>query len=355
MSGKRIFVWVGILVFLGGLSGCDMLHVGQTDHVQNNLPVVLLKTPATVALTTTIPLRVSNNPWMLSLGLDQAGCYTGFFELDHSWTDFLTLTSQKPALEGVFVSMLSGGTKQSSSLYQDRLTSAVERGQIPFITLQPMDDQSLRGPSVLAGIINHSYDDLLDDWATFLKGLSKPVLIRFAHEMNGNWYPWSSNPTLYKEAFRYIVTYFRVHQATNVLWMFSPNNETVGTSYEAYFPGEDVVDLLGLSGYNWGTTQGWSRWKSFSEVFKTSVKTLYSQYNLPIFLDLACTEVGGDKAAWVQDMSTVLETDPDFASVKGFCWFDINKETDWRVDSSQASLEAYQKAFQSPYFWGVTE
>ena len=29
-----------------------------------------------------------------------------------------------------------------------------------------------------------------------------PVIVRFAHEMNGSWYPWGQQPTEYVAAFR---------------------------------------------------------------------------------------------------------------------------------------------------------
>lgn len=44
--------------------------------------------------------------------------------------------------------------------------------------------------------------------------------------------------------------------------------------------------------------------------------------------------VNGNKAAWVSDFFSRLSARPE---VRGFIWVNHNKETDWRVQSSNAS------------------
>ncbi|KAI8818214.1 uncharacterized protein EV422DRAFT_194430 [Fimicolochytrium jonesii] len=48
-----------------------------------------------------------------------------------------------------------------------------------------------------------------------------PIMLRFAPEMNGNWYPWGQSPSLYKRVFQQIATIVR--NATNQTVMASPN------------------------------------------------------------------------------------------------------------------------------------
>jgi beta-mannanase len=52
-------------------------------------------------------------------------------------------------------------------------------------------------------------------------------MLRFAHEMNGNWYPWSEGVNgnaagQYVPAYRRVVTLFRSVGVTNVTWVWSP-------------------------------------------------------------------------------------------------------------------------------------
>ena len=36
--------------------------------------------------------------------------------------------------------------------------------------------------------------------------------------------------------------------------------------------------------------------------------------------------------------------------VMSLVWFDVNKERDWRINSSPPTLEAFARAAQDPYF-----
>jgi len=52
-------------------------------------------------------------------------------------------------------------------------------------------------------------------------------------------------------------------------------------------------------------------------------------------------EQGGDKAARITDFCSRLAARPE---VRGFLWFNHDKEADWRVQSSDASRIAYAEA-----------
>jgi len=78
------------------------------------------------------------------------------------------------------------------------------------------------------------------------------VWIRFAWEMNGSWMEYGQDPTNYVRAFRDLAD--TVKRTTNETWMlWSPNvrygevDSLVG--YTQYYPGQDYVDLAGLSLY----------------------------------------------------------------------------------------------------------
>ncbi|MEQ7739105.1 hypothetical protein, partial [Escherichia coli] len=57
--------------------------------------------------------------------------------------------------------------------------------------------------------------------------------------------------------------------------------------------------------------------------------------------ETASTEVGGSKAAWNTDLVSYLAAQPD---VMGFVWFNLQKEADWRINSSDASASALKSA-----------
>ena len=104
------------------------------------------------------------------------------------------------------------------------------------------------------------------------------------------------------------------------------------------FPGDGYVDWTGLDGDNWGTTEA-SGWQSFEQVFGPSITQVRALSAKPLMLaEIGSAEQGGDKAAWITDFFARLAVRPE---VRGFLWFNHDKEADWRVQSSDASRIAY--------------
>jgi beta-mannanase len=113
-----------------------------------------------------------------------------------------------------------------------------------------------------------------------------------------------------------------------------------------YYPGDDYVDWTCVDGYNWGSTNG-GGWQSFHDVFEDIYATLATK-NKPILIgEMASTEEGGDKAAWIDAIVPALQN--DFPLIKALVWFDIDKETDWRISSSPASEAAFVRMANDPY------
>src|SRR3989442_10086962 len=63
-------------------------------------------------------------------------------------------------------------------------------------------------------------------------------------------------------------------------------------------------------------------------------------------------EVGGNKAAWITQAAGTIKN--QFPAVAAFVWFDCDKETDWRPNSSSSSFTAYKTMAADGYFDGGT-
>jgi hypothetical protein len=172
--------------------------------------------------------------------------------------------------------------------------------------------------------------------------------IVLAPEMNGAWVPWAvgncgNTASDFVGFWKYVVDKFRREKAP-VVWIWSPNVRHWGetTTFASVYPGDDYVDFLGIEGYNWGSSQSWSVWQSFKEVFLTSYNDLIglSKKNI-IITEMASTEIGGNKAQWILDMFTDLKS--TFPQISAITWFNMNKETDWRINSSIASENAFKE------------
>ena len=222
----------------------------------------------------------------------------------------------------------------------------VARGATPLLTWEPW---SYTGGAAqpgyrLSAIAGGGYDAYIRHWAAQVKAWNKPVMLRFAHEMNGDWYPWSERvngnaPGQYVTAYRHVVDLFRAAGARNVTWVWSPNVSYPGTtSLAALYPGSAYVDWTGLDGYNFGTTTA-TGWQSFDQVFGASIGQIRAVSTKPLMLaEVGSAEQGGDKSAWISDFFGQLAAHPE---IRAYMWFNHDKEADWRVQSSDASRLAY--------------
>lgn len=227
-------------------------------------------------------------------------------------------------------------------------------GCAPMLTWEP----ALPVGNTLEAISDGNYDTYITNFANAAKNWGKLIYIRFAHEMNGNWYAWdgshnggSSGGTVkYIKAWKHVHAIFTSVGASNVKFVWSPDHkDTPAETWNKavnYYPGDAYVDWIAFDGYNWGNGD----WKSFDQVFSPIYAT-FEAYGKPMMIgEFACSETGGDKAAWITDALSKIKS--NYPKVKMINWFNIDKERDWRIDSSTTALSAFQNAIQDSYFSG---
>ncbi|KAI9002473.1 glycoside hydrolase superfamily [Hyaloraphidium curvatum] len=93
-----------------------------------------------------------------------------------------------------------------------------------------------------------------------LVDLGLPIIIRWGHEMNGNWYPWGDQQDLFVRIWREFVDAMRPATRAAVKMEWAPNAvpdcEWRPADYDPYlpfWPGDDYVDIVGMSIYFYGT------------------------------------------------------------------------------------------------------
>jgi len=121
---------------------------------------------------------------------------------------------------------------------------------------------SLTVAKILPGGSHHSaFLKQLDCVADFLKSLKAPdgtlapVVFRPWHENSGSWFWWGAihcSVEEYKSLYRFTVNYLQnKHQLHNLLYAYSPDvgfKDAAG--YLERYPGDDLVDIIGLDDYN---------------------------------------------------------------------------------------------------------
>ncbi|RDH74209.1 endoglucanase [Mycolicibacterium moriokaense] len=214
-------------------------------------------------------------------------------------------------------------------------------GALPIITWEPWH-------ATVESITHGRLDDHLIAWADALRECGFAVGLRFAHEFNGDWYPWTpahgASAAQFVAAWRHVHDIFRQRRATNVVWLWSPNAVSVATEVlRAWYPGHAYVDVLAVDGYNWGDALPGCEWIQPTELFDpimAELRTLDAEKPI-LIAEVGCAEQGGSKPDWIADFVDYLNGRPD---IDGFIWFEHDKETDWRLVSSAAATRAMARA-----------
>ena len=111
--------------------------------------------------------------------------------------------------------------------------------------------------SILPGGDNHDkFMTWLDKVADYIEALEIPVIFRPFHEHSGNWFWWGVQDCtseefnmLWNMTYTYLTKEKKIH---NMLWAISPDaNGIEFENWEERYPGDDVVDIIGLDYYDY--------------------------------------------------------------------------------------------------------
>ena len=226
-----------------------------------------------------------------------------------------------------------------------QLNAIERRGSTPEITWEPWNAKTgLYKPQPryrLSNIIDGKFDSYIWGWARSLAAWKHPVLLRFAQEMDGNWFPWDdyangNHPGQFVRAWRHVHQIFHLAGATNVKWVWS----SAFARSTAQFPGTAYVDVMATTCQNGGRPLFARGWQSFAQGCGKAIGRLHSlEPRLPIQLaETASAERGGSKAQWIRDMWRYLAARHYVTSI---IWFNLVKEANWRIDSSPSAERAF--------------
>jgi hypothetical protein len=213
-----------------------------------------------------------------------------------------------------------------------------------------------------AAIANGDHDSYIDTFAEGLKALGGRVILRFAHEQNGDFMQWSpeffSGQTAedYVAMWRHVRSRFDALEVANVEWCWCPQGIGEGGEYESQlaptYPGDYHVDWVGIDQYNIDPTA--PEYYSFRQLFERTYNLITQivptkKMCVPEFGAVENTRLGPDvkRQFWV-DMRQDLPV--HFPEIKWLSVWDRNLEGNFCVDSSAASKQTYTEMVNDPYF-----
>jgi hypothetical protein len=263
------------------------------------------------------------------------------------------------------------------------LQEITNHGKIPVVHVKPWSvKQRESGPDRLydlARIIDGAFDVELQEYAKAAKAFRHPIVLDFAPEANGNWYPWSGyflgggqtrgygdpaladGPERFRDAYRKLVTLFRAEGAANVTFVYhvssSDKPQQAWNTMAAYYPGDEFVDWLAVSVYS--TQLPGDFWEEFTDVMDHAYGELAAvSATKPIaVLEYGIIEdpfTALRKADWISNALGAVKAGR-YPRVKAMAYWHESSwipsgDNDMRVDSSVSSLRAYKDEIADPFF-----
>lgn len=189
----------------------------------------------------TLPTNASGDTWLSGASGDQAadGSYAWWrgrpLDIAGTWAD-------SPDASTALYQLQSGGDYSAAKWHGslDIAVGALGTGESWSAAVKGAYDARWAA----------SLSNIRAAWA----GRAGTVYIRFAHEMNGNWYPWSVNPSNVQDFLlswkRYRALQKKIMPAAKLV--FSVNRESSGMAmdWRKAFPGRAMVDVMSVDYYN---------------------------------------------------------------------------------------------------------
>lgn len=236
-----------------------------------------------------------------------------------------------------------------------------QAGRIVELTYQTTtnNNEDMFAHTPFLDIYRGECDDTIRAFARDAAAWGHPFLFRLDNEMNSDWTSWSgvvnmADPQLYIAVWQRFYRIFQEEGVDNCLWIYNPNDRNAPPSKWndslAYYPGNEYVQLLGVTGYNNGTyyTQWNEQWRDFTTIYD-EIWNLYEPHfsRFPwIITEFASSSYGGDKAAWIDEMFAHIG---DYPNIKLAVWFsaadydgDVPARPYW-LDETPETLAAFRR------------
>jgi len=252
-----------------------------------------------------------------------------------------------------------------------------DTGSIPFVRLMPRSDE-IQGHAEahfsLQNIIDGKFDAELRAWARAAKTDNIPLLMDFAVEANGDWFPWSGlfnggaktdgygdlnypdGPERYRDAYRHIIDLFRDEGVKHITWFFHYNYASYPDADwnkpKYYYPGDNYIDWIGFSLY--GAQELSEEWEGLE--FSTQLASYVGDTKaITSSKPIALLEFGvtdnhpqGSKSEWLNDAFATILSNPYIKFDAISPWHENWENEDGtsstlRLDSSPEALATFKR------------
>lgn len=239
------------------------------------------------------------------------------------------------------------------------LLTSKANNKVVQLTMQTMSEVGYER-DVTFDILNGEYQDYFMNYANELKSLDHPVLFRLNNEMNGDWCQYSAyhhgkDTDIYIELYKYVYNLFKDQGLDNVIFVWNPNERSfpnfAWNNYMAYYPGDEYVDVVGLTGYNTGNYYPGETWRDFESIYDPIYYEYANRFSQPLMItEFSSSSNGGDKAAWMVDMFQKIKK---YDRIKlAIFWSGIDWDTNgnparvYKIDENQTIIDTIRNGLK---------
>jgi hypothetical protein len=241
---------------------------------------------------------------------------------------------------------------------------ARDTGHVPILSIKAAANGRLMSfRSIADAQPGSAIHNKILDWGRQMKAYGAPMYVSFNHEPDTLISLGSGAAADFVAAHRKLVQVWRSQGVTNARWtviLFAYNFKRPASQPQYapnYYPGDDVVDVLGVDAYNWYGCDPLAGWRDMSTLLSgfMDFARLHPTKKL-IVAEYGSTEdpaQPGRKAQWIRD-TAALFTQPGYEQFVGVTAWRGTGHCGFDVTSSAAALDAFRAMGRHPMYQGTT-
>jgi len=284
-----------------------------------------------------------------------------------------TLAGKKHSVSGWFIDIQDNhfinppSDIKTNNLYI-QLESLWKNGYVSFVNI----NSNATAYAIATGQYDSHLRNMASVYTTWVnQGGGRKAFLAPLPEMNGvaedgkAWASYGGDPTNYKLAYQRIQNIFSPNGSNdnNIWWVFAPNGwSKSGHEFENYYPGDNLVDIVGFSSYNYGFCwvaipyQRWENYKPLYEQYVSRIAMMAPQKPIIIAQTGTTAEFSKTNVIDISAKNTWLKINYEYVSkqpqVLGILYYDFdqsNWECNWKITSG-GNFYGYKEGASYPAF-----
>ncbi len=231
----------------------------------------------------------------------------------------------------------------------------LNEGRMIHLSVRPRTDAGVVIPwsDIAAAEPGSEIYERLDEWTSAVAGYGSQVYFTLNHEPETRDSAANGEADEFIAAWRFMADRLRANGGDEVkLVLVLGRGAYANGAIDEWYPGDDVVDVVGADPYNWYLCQGTDRaWIEPAELIEPALEFARAHGKRLAIPEIASTEDPDDparKADWIVALAEHLGSDDVAADLEYVAWFSVHDRSWpdclWEYDSSPASAAAFADA-----------